>query len=222
MSVEGSVLFQGGIVGSFIDFGLPVSGFFLAYQLWQRRKQFTTEFEDKLTDEYRDIVYELPVSELAPEKTNNDESKPLQRTGRWKDDENEGDLKDYHRYFDHTNQQIFLRINGRVSKSTWEDWSEGIETHMKNPNFRCAWTEIRERDNTTFTELNKLCPSGESPENWGLDQDPRRWEQEFRWKAEKFWYATWTNNTHAKLLCLAVAGSYSLLIGLLHMMGLLL
>lgn len=109
-----------------LSLATPASVLILAYQLWQRKKQFTTEFEDKLTDQYRDIVLEIPVEALLDDS----------------DEESyRGDLKHYYKYLDLTNEQIYLRKEGRVSKATWESWREGIEAHLERDDFRNAWEE---------------------------------------------------------------------------------
>lgn len=76
-----------------VSIATPASVLVLAYQLWQRKKQFTTEFEDKLTSDYRDIIYEIPVDALL----GNSDSEDYQ-----------DGLEDYYRYIDLTNDQISL------------------------------------------------------------------------------------------------------------------
>lgn len=139
-------------------------------QLYQRKRQFTTEFEDKLTSDYRNIIYRLPVAALLDDS----------------DEEEQyiGDLDDYYRYIDLTNDQIFLRQEGRISKSTWENWSDGIETILGKSNFEVAWEEIHERESESFSELQKfLCD--EHPD------DPRYWEHPWRAKIEAAWFRIW-------------------------------
>jgi hypothetical protein len=142
----------------------PVSVFVLAYQLWQRKKQFTTEFEDKLTSDYRDIVYEIPVDALLDDS----------------DSEGyEGCLKDYYRYIDLSNDQVFLRQEGRISKSTWENWRAGIETNMGRDDFEEAWNEIEEKAPDSFNELRKL-------KDPNKPDDPLYWEHPYRARLQQF------------------------------------
>jgi hypothetical protein len=138
-------------------------------QLYQRKKQFTTQFEDHLTDEYREIVYEIPTDALLRQDDI---------------DGYEGELKDYYRYFDLTNEQVFLRQEGRVSKSTWEEWREGIETHLDRPDFQNAWNELKNRAPDSFNELRNL----ENPE---MENDPRYWEHPRKARFEEFRQWIW-------------------------------
>lgn len=139
-------------------------------QLYQRKRQFTTEFEDKLTSDYRGIIYRLPVDALLDDSDG--------------EEEYIGDLDDYYRYIDLTNDQIFLRQEGRISKSTWENWSDGIETIMGKSNFEAAWNEIQERESASFSELQKFM-SDKHPD------DPRYWEHPWRARLEDLWYGLW-------------------------------
>ena len=152
-----------------VSIATPLSVLVLAYQLWQRKKQFSTEFEDHLTDQYRDVIYEIPVDALLSE------SDP---------DGYEGELKDYYRYIDLSNEQVFLRQEGRVSKSTWENWRAGIETNLSRPDFAEAWDEIKEQAPNSFKELRKL-------EDSDKPDDPRYWEHPWRARIEDYWYALW-------------------------------
>jgi hypothetical protein len=147
----------------------PLSVLVLAYQLWQRKKQFTTEFEDSLTDEYRNILLDIPVDALLDDSD---------------EDEYRGELKSYYRYIDLSNEQIFLRKEGRVSKSTWENWRAGIESNLRRDDFRNAWQEIQERSGEDFQELRDF-------ERDSLSDDPRYWDHPYRAKIEDHWYSIW-------------------------------
>lgn len=152
--------------------GAGLTGFgalIVILQLYQRKKQFTTQFEDHLTDQYREIIYKIPMGALL----DNDET-----------DDYDGELKDYYRYIDLTNEQIFLRQEGRVSKSTWEEWRDGIETNLERPDFNLAWNELRERAPDSFNELRKL----EDPE---MEDDPRYWKYPWKARLEEIWHRIW-------------------------------
>jgi hypothetical protein len=98
----------------------------IIWQIRQRSDQFTKEFEDGLTKEYREIVDDAPTLAFLGERIDNTEFEGF--------DENDGEFHDaVYRYLDLTNQQIHLRRDGRVSRSTWEDWDEGIREHLKQP-----------------------------------------------------------------------------------------
>jgi len=153
----------------FVSIATPLSVLVLAYQLWQRKKQFTTEFEDHLTDQYRDVIYEIPVDALL----NGSDS-----------DGYEGELKDYYRYIDLSNEQVFLRQESRVSKSTWENWKAGIEANLDRPDFEQAWEEVKDQAPDSFNELRKL-------EDADTPDDPRYWEHPWRARVEDWWYRLW-------------------------------
>jgi hypothetical protein len=144
----------------------PASVLVLSYQLWQRKKQFTTEFEDKLTSDYRDIVYEIPVESLLDDSSA---------------DAYEGDLKDYYRYIDLSNDQVFLRQENRVSKSTWENWKAGIETNLSRDDFEAAWQEIESKSSNSFNELRDLRDSDKH-------DDPLYWEHPYRARIQGILY----------------------------------
>lgn len=61
-----------------------------------------------------------------------------------------------YRYIDLSNEQIFLRQQGRVSKETWELWRDGIKSHLEKPTFKRAWDEFRETTEKDFNELREL------------------------------------------------------------------
>ena len=46
---------------------------------------------------------------------------------------------DYHtllrRYFDLSNEEAFLRVQGRVRSEKWANWVEGIQQNMARPGF---------------------------------------------------------------------------------------
>jgi hypothetical protein len=65
-------------------------------------------------------------------------------------------LKYFYRYIDLTNDQIFLRQQGRVGDETWENWRDGIKSLMNMPAFSDAWKMIREKPTTKFDELRGL------------------------------------------------------------------
>lgn len=152
-----------------VTLATPASVLILAYQLWQRKRQFTTEFEDRLTDQYRDVVLEIPVESLLDDNSRDDYA---------------GDLKHYYRYVDLTNEQIFLRQEGRVSKSTWENWKAGIESNLNKSDFENAWEEISRRASDSFNEMRKF-------QDEDFHDDPRYWDHPIRARMEDSWYRLW-------------------------------
>ena len=133
-------------------FGTAAGVVFAAVQLWRSKQQQVLRFEDEIAREYREIARKIPVEALLgkPKKENNDA------------------LNDIYTYIDFCNEQIFLRMKGRIRKSTWDNWLEGIQANMQLPAFQEAWKEIQKCLPEIFTELKRL-------EEEGFRSDPKRW-----------------------------------------------
>ena len=127
--------------------------FSAASQLWHTRARAITTFEDSLANEYREIVGRLPTEALLGESLT-----PEVRRMKF---------HEFYRYFDLTNNQIFLRQIGRISKKTWEFWSEGMQTNLARPAISDSWAEISRREGSDFSELRRLNAEG-------FKSDPRR------------------------------------------------
>jgi hypothetical protein len=116
--------------------------------------QAASSFEDELTAQYREIASRLPVAALLGETLN--------------DSIQQNALSDFYRYIDLTNEQIFLRQQGRVRESTWANWAQGIRSHLGRPAFASAWSDIKARAPDSFTELRRL-------EKERFSSDPATW-----------------------------------------------
>ncbi|KQC08027.1 MAG: hypothetical protein APR54_05160 [Candidatus Cloacimonas sp. SDB] len=119
-----------------------------------------TRFEDEVSKEYREIIKPIPTEAILGEELSDDEFKKH--------------LESIFSYIDLSNEEIFLRQRGRVSRKTWDYWRSGILSNMKKPVFKKAWDIIIEAnkkhpDNKTFAELEYLL----EPEN--VQKDPRKW-----------------------------------------------
>lgn len=131
-------------------------GVFLAWwQIRESRKQSVTNFEDTLSTQYRELIQKLPVEALLGEDL---------EEAQYRDK-----LSEFYHYIDLTNDQIFLRQRGRVSREAWENWREGIKSVMSRPAFARAWEEIRRRAPDSFSELRRLIKTdyAEDPRSWG-------------------------------------------------------
>jgi hypothetical protein len=128
--------------------------FFAAFQLWHTRSRAITTFEDSLANEYRDITGSLPTEALLGEILTPEVQKIH--------------FRDFYRYFDLTNSQIFLRQSGRISKKTWEFWVEGIQTNLARPAFASNWADISRRAGRDFSELRRLISEDfkKDPQSW--------------------------------------------------------
>lgn len=124
-------------------------------QVKLRKEQATTSFEDELSREYRELARDLPVKVLLGDEL--DES------------EFEENFQELYYYIDLSNEQVFLRFEGRVSKETWENWQAGIESNLNRPAFREAWEQIKARSES-FDELRRL-------ERKNFQTDPADWDQ---------------------------------------------
>lgn len=126
-----------------------------AGQLIVSGKQALTTFEDSLNHEYRELASRLPTKALL--------GKPLT------DDEQRQSFDEFYRYFDLSNEQVFLRQKGRISRRTWTFWRDGIKSNLRRPAFVSAWAEINTNAPEDFSELRKLVQEdfAKDPKSWG-------------------------------------------------------
>ena len=127
---------------------------FAALQLLLSKRLAQTQFEDDLTQQYREIIRCIPVRALL--------SKELDEE-TWQET-----FDDIYRYIDLSNEEVFHRLNKRVSRATWKLWQEGIKRHLQRPAFKRAWKSIKEESPNDFTELQMV-------EEEGFDTDPKKW-----------------------------------------------
>jgi hypothetical protein len=123
-------------------------------QLKTGQWQAQTAFEDELEREYREILRDLPVEALLDASMESAVS--------------EATLRAFYRYIDLTNQQVFLRSQGRISERTWKNWCDGIESNLRRPAFEAAWKQISETAAEDFQELRRL-------ERSNFSDDPIDW-----------------------------------------------
>jgi len=124
-----------------------------AWQLRQTASHARTNFEDDLSREYRDLSRQIPTAALLGEAV---------------DDREFGEVfPALLQYVDLTNEQVTLRMYGRIRESTWLDWRDGIRSNLSRPAFTRAWDEIKRRSEN-FAELRRL-------EESEFKADPRKW-----------------------------------------------
>ena len=122
--------------------------------MYRGTTQARTKFEDELSREYRELARSIPVrAHLGEELTEEEFERAFPRL---------------YQSFDLTNEQIFLRMNGRVSRATWLNWRDGIQSNLGRPAFAEAWARVKRGLTVSFTELRKLEVSS-------FSDDPRRW-----------------------------------------------
>jgi hypothetical protein len=120
------------------------------YLLWRQvreaKEQARSTFEDGLAHEYRDIIATVPITALLGGDLGEDE----QRKHRLS----------FYRYFDLSNEQVFLHDKKRrIRDETWEEWKTGITWNLQLPAFRKAWSGIQELltdRGGIFSELRSL------------------------------------------------------------------
>ena len=125
-----------------------------AFALLQSRRQAQTDFEDNLNAQYRATIREIPIDAHLGKPLNEDCLKK--------------NMLDFYHYIDLTNEQVFLRMEGRVSTKTWRNWCDGISNNLAKPGFAEAWKVIKVCSENSFNELRRL-------ESDGYKSDPKRW-----------------------------------------------
>ncbi len=124
-------------------------------QLIYSKKNAIASFEDGLDHEYRQIINRIPIKAILGEELSKREFN--------------GTLDDFFSYIDLSNEEVFLRQRGRISRKTWIYWRDGIKDNLKKPAFKRAWEHIKSSDLKIFSELKKL-------EKSGFNDDPKKWK----------------------------------------------
>jgi hypothetical protein len=125
-----------------------------ALQLRAAATSARTAFEDALAREYREIARRIPIKAHLNEELEGDEFHAT--------------LPAFFQYLDLSNQQVFLRVNGRIGRATWDEWCEGIRFNLSRKAFHMAWEHLKERDGETLNELRRL-------ERERFEFDPQCW-----------------------------------------------
>ena len=113
--------------------------FLAARELYLAKDQAQSQFEDSLNTQYRDILKDVPLAALLGQ--------------RLADSELTTALPVLYRYFDLSNEEAFLRSQGRVRPETLANWVEGIEQNMARPAFQQAWKRMLPQLDGSFDEL---------------------------------------------------------------------
>ncbi len=129
-------------IGTIASIATAGSVIVLLYRIVLNGRRATTRFENELVSEYRDVINELPLEALLGEELSEDTHKR--------------NLPDFYRYIDLSNEQVFLRQENQISKSTWRNWRDGIKSNLSKPAFKEAWCEIKNRSKHDFSELREL------------------------------------------------------------------
>jgi hypothetical protein len=119
---------------------------FVLYQIWLTKKLATTQFEDSMAKEYRELAAKIPTKAFLGEALTDEEHKET--------------FDEFFHYIDLSNEEVFLWKRGRISDETWEYWLDGIKSNLSTPAFQKAWGEIKEKAKDSFQELRDLEQSG--------------------------------------------------------------
>jgi len=134
--------------------GTAVAVLVAARQVRKSTQQARTDFEDDLSREYREVARSIPVKAHLGQDLGEEEFALA--------------FPRLYQYIDLTNEQVFLRMNGRISKTTWLNWGDGIKSNLDRPAFTQAWAHIKKGSSGSFAELRRLEASG-------FSNDPRSW-----------------------------------------------
>ena len=125
---------------------------FIGWQVYLTKKQAQTQLEDEMVQEYRAIIREIPSSVLLGIEAEENQAPKIREL--------------IYNYIDLSNQQVFLRQQGRISKNTWIFWCDGMKANLKLREFENVWKEIKQSEHS-FSELRKL--------EEGFSSDPKKW-----------------------------------------------
>jgi hypothetical protein len=120
---------------------------FAGWQLRATKDIARTQFEDRLTEQYRNIIRQVPIEALLGAQLS--------------DEEHVKALPIFYHYFDLSNEQAFLNDRERIRDRTWKEWRDGIEQNLSRPAFARAWREIEQLRPDSFAELRSVL--AESP-----------------------------------------------------------
>jgi hypothetical protein len=126
-----------------------------AWQLYLAKQQAQLAFEDSLNAQYRSLLAELPLKAMLGRQLSDAELNAC--------------LGVFYRYFDLSNEQAFLFSLGRIRRSAWKNWLEGIGQNMERPAFQQAWQAILPDIDGSFDELKKLPGMGPTVGSLPLD-----------------------------------------------------
>jgi hypothetical protein len=126
-----------------------VVGVFLTWrQITLVRKQATTTFEDRLTEQYRRIMEDIPTDIWLGSELRSLDLEHLEHRSRCRDA--------IYRYIDLSNEEAVLHNHKRVTDDAWIEWSKGIQSNMKLAAFVEVWKDVKIKSPRSFEELTAL------------------------------------------------------------------
>ncbi|MES9946762.1 MAG: hypothetical protein ABW080_17550 [Candidatus Thiodiazotropha sp.] len=125
-----------------------------AWQIRRNAEQTKTSFEDSLNKEYRELMRPIPLKALVGDNVTKIEV--------------EASREAIYNYLDFCNQQVYLRKQKRIRKSTWLEWQEGMKINLALPLFA-------EVAHMVFTKLPHIFRELRKVEKSGYNADPADW-----------------------------------------------
>jgi hypothetical protein len=136
-------------------------------QLILGRRDARTALEDDLAGEYRQLAASLPPAAFFDKEDPANACPPFQEH-----------LREYVRYIDLSNQQVFLRMERRIRRRTWFLWRDGMHDNFDRTSFKNAWVYVRTYSPKSYDELAsvyadwKRDPAWWGPPWWALPAKP--------------------------------------------------
>jgi len=127
-----------------------------AWQIRRNAEQTRTSFEDSLNKEYRELMRPIPFKALIGEVISEQEMEKSQEA--------------IYNYLDFCNQQVYLRKQKRIRKSTWLEWQEGMQMNLSLPLFTEVTSKVFNELPAIFSELQKVQKSA-------FSTDPAEWDE---------------------------------------------
>jgi hypothetical protein len=116
--------------------------FAVGWQLVLNRRQMMAEFERTFGERYERIIRDVPLPMLI---------------GQVEDPTNDATaLRAFFDYFELCEEELYYRRQGKVSRSTWKDWWEGIALNFRRPAFRTAWAHLKDAAVTPQGPTNEI------------------------------------------------------------------
>jgi hypothetical protein len=115
-------------------------------EMWRRGSR--RRFGHEVSERYRSLLAELPVSELLLEDAELDVEGAQTVAERH--------LNTLYRYFDLCEEQVLLRASNTVDAATWKRWHAEVRRNFGRPMIRAAWTMVQTREPDAFPELARL------------------------------------------------------------------
>jgi len=125
-----------------------------AWQIWQSRKLASASFEDSYDQQYRELMYRVPVDALLGKQLNGHSHSEAREA--------------IYNYLDLCNEQVYQRSKRRVSKARWAEWRSGIKDNLEKPLISGIWCEVKSKVPGSFSFLERL-------EQNEFESDPAHW-----------------------------------------------